>query len=410
MPKKHRMRVQKAAAASAAVNTSAAESTKEPQTDAVIPFVRISNQHIRFTQKRDSKALYGFSSLSVLGLYAMLSALLSNPAFETASGGMQRLLSAHCKNGAFSLTGALRSLRADGYLCRTRIATAQNRFSDYYDLSETKGRPQTSGMSPIGVRNLTTQQASAYLASRVPFSPPTEDFTMVSMPMLLDARLSLAAKGLYAVIARYLRLASHNADIVLSKHFLSSVLPIGENAFDRLFGELRKTGYLSLTRARDPLTGKGFYRYALHPNPQTVPAVTKTDARSTHSAQPDVDTIAPTVHSTDEVRARMEYDCLKAEYPRDRLDCILSILSSFSGGKVPPHLPPGIDGSPAEIAARFAALDSEDVRYVLDTYAAVSRDSHIRNVRAYLTTCLFHAKENLRLALDRLTMQTPGLV
>ncbi len=387
-----------------------------------VPFVRLSNLHIRHTQAPVAVSDHGFSSLSALGLYALLSALLSNPAFETASGGMQKLLSAHCKNGVFSLTGTLRALRRDGYLRRTRIPVGTNRFSDYYDLSETKQKTDTAAVDTavIGVRNLTVKEANAYLRARTPFVPPVDDFTKVSVPMLLDPRLSLAAKGLYTVIARYLRLSSYKEDIVLSKAFLSSVLPIGENAFDRLFRELRKTGYLTLTRARDPLTGYGFYRYALNevaddtataisaaPRMPAAESVPPTDSDTAQAPIPAKS--APTPVTPDDIRARIDYDCLLSDYPRDRLDAVVSILSAFSTGKSP-HLPPGLHAASADVASRLSALDSEDIRFVLDTYAEVSKSVHIRNIRAYLTTCLYHAKENLALALDRISLQTPGLV
>ncbi len=426
---------------------------------AAVPFVRLANSHIYRTETHSAStgtaglctaesctadSLTGFPSLSALGLYALLSALLSNPAFETASGGMLHLLSSHCRNGVFSLSGTMRALRQDGYLVRTRVATAENRFADYYDLAHEKGQAlqtDTALPAPVaGSRCLSHKEAGIYRKARKPFSPPTDDFTMVSIPMLMDPRLSLAAKGLYAVIARYLRLAEYRSDIVLSKAFLADILPVGENAFDRLFRELRRTGYLTLTRARDPMTGRGFYRYALCEAGAAAAAATaaataetataetaaadaaaaKTAAvrknsmsamSGTFKAPPTAKDIRSAAEVRDAVRARIEYDCLCAEYPRERLDAVVSILASFSGDTAsPPPLPPGLGSDRATVTARLAALDAEDVRYVLDTYETVSRTSVIRSIRAYLTTCLYHAKENLALALDRVALQTPGLV
>ena len=54
-------------------------------------------------------------------------------------------------------------------------------------------------------------------------------------------------------------------------------------------------------------------------------------------------------------------------------------------------------------------MDSEEIRYVLDTYHTVSAKQEIRCVPAYLLTCLYHAKENLALALDAFSARVPGL-
>jgi len=70
----------------------------------------------------------------------------------------------------------------------------------------------------------------------------------------------------------------------------------------------------------------------------------------------------------------------------------------------------GISYPREEIASRLSSLDSEDIRFVLDTYNDVAKTTKIRSIRSYLTSCLFHAKENLALALDAFAVRTPGSV
>ena len=112
-------------------NTSAVRRTNEDP----IPFLRLSNRHITASMRRaqdtEHMSSFGFSSLADLGLYAMLGAFLSNPAFTYAHGGLTHLLSLHAKNRYYSLHGALMRLQKDGYLQRTRIPCGKNCFQDY---------------------------------------------------------------------------------------------------------------------------------------------------------------------------------------------------------------------------------------------------------------------------------------
>ncbi len=412
-----------------------------------VPFLRLSNVHIRALRNPATAPAVSLSSLAELGLYAILAAILSNPAFTHAPGGMRKRLLSHCKNRSYALHTALRSLQNKGFVCRTRTVYGINRFCDYYTLSDLP-TPQTQ---PSDIRCLSRPESVSYLAAYHPYLPPQDDFTMVSAPMLFDPRLSLAAKGLYAVIAHFLRLSAYNASIQITKELLKRACPIGDNAFDRLFRELRKTGYLHLTRDRNEANPRGFYRYTLCMQPQTrepseaVPsasvsactpasvAVLHTDEQNhPHPASEDtptpplneshantqctsfttsLDTVSQPLDPLEQqVRAQIEYDCLLQEYPPPQLDCIVSIITSFLRRCQGKHdadatiLLSGQQLSHGAVAARFSALDSEDIRYVLDTYVAVSDTKKIRNVRAYLTACLSHAKEDLALALDGVTV------
>lgn len=395
-------------------------------TGAATAFFRLSNRHIsaslrRFSESADAPAAYGFSSLGDLALYAMIGAVLSNPSFTYAHGGLQHLLLRHTRNRYFSLHHAVRRLTAAGYLRRTRIAEAQNCFHDYYTLSHTASAVCKTG-DPADCC-LSRKDGQAFLSSYRPFLPPTEDYTEVSIPMLMDPNLSLGAKGLYIVIARYLRLQMYKPEIVLSKDMLRAVCREGSNAFDRMFRELRRCGYLCLTREQNPLTGYPHYRYTLHKIPDTdTVSVCRTEKKTAadnaaatkterlHRQEPTEP--GSTVKPVSDIRAQIEYTCLAGDYPAERLDCIVSILQTYlspprSGD--PQQIPiGGIPYPREEITARFSALDSEDIRFVLDTYQDVSKTQKIRSVRRYLTTCLFHAKENLALALDAFAIRAPG--
>ena len=406
--------------------------------DRSVPFFRLSNRHITETMRcggmpSENQSEYGFSSLGDLALYAMIGTVLSNPSFTYANGGLQNLLLRHTRNRYFSLHHAYRRLCNTGYLRRTRIPKSKNCFHDYYTLAHTA---DTKDSEPKE-RCLCTADGRAFAASYRPFLPPTEDYTEVSIPMLMDPALSLDAKGLYIVIARYLRLQTYKPEITLTKDMLRAACHEGFHAFDRMFRELRRSGYLTLTRQTNPDNACPQYRYTLHKTPDTE-TVSDCHAQTSHprsmaaSHQPqavkpasretsdhenrvsDTPMTTSSIHTPDAVRKQIEYSCLVLDYPKERLDCIVSILCNYlSPGSPgdPRHIPIGKTSYPREeVTQRFSSLDSEDIRYVLDTYRDIVKTQKIRSVRRYLTTCLFHAKENLALALDAFATQAPGIL
>ncbi len=395
-------------------------------TGSAVPFFRLSNRHIsaslrRFSVDAQTSDPYGFSSLGDLALYAMIGTVLSNPSFTYAHGGLQNLLLRHTRNRYFSLHNAFRRITRAGYLRRTRIPMGNNCFHDYYTLSHMSAHSEPDTVTECC---LSFEEGRRFRASYRPFLPPTEDYTEVSIPMLMDPSLSLGAKGLYIVIARYLRLQMYKPELVLSKDMLRAVCREGSNAFDRMFRELRRCGYLSLTQEKNPRTGYPHYRYTLNKISDTesvscshaekaadqpVRAASAAGRSEQSAAVPRTD---PTPVPVSDIHVQIDYSCLADEYPAERLDCVVSILQTYLS---PPrvgdaHRIPisGVLYPREELTARFSALDSEDIRYVLDTYQDMAKTQKIRSIRSYLTTCLFHAKENLALALDAFAIRTPG--
>ena len=164
--------------------------TQSKHTDpgAVTSFFRLSNRHIsaslrRFSEHADSGQQYGFSSLGDLALYAMIGTVLSNPSFTYAHGGLQNLLLRHTRNRYFSLHNSFRRLTLAGYLHRTRIPEGKNCFHDYYTLSHSI-TPTDIGKDSD--RCLSHAEGASFRASYQPFLPPTEDYTEVSIPMLME--------------------------------------------------------------------------------------------------------------------------------------------------------------------------------------------------------------------------------
>lgn len=103
-------------------------------------------------------------------------------------------------------------------------------------------------------------------------------FSQVSNHALRDKKLSLGAKGLYALIQSYITIE----DFTLYKNTLRKQCVEGRDAFDRSWSELKESGYLIQHKSKNLTTGRFEYEYELlddirhiletHPldNPDTV--------------------------------------------------------------------------------------------------------------------------------------------
>ena len=382
-------------------------------------FVRLSNEKIR--SLCNASSVSGISSLKELGLYGMLSAILSNPSFAFAYGGLQKLRLRHCKNKYYSLHKSWNQLSSLGLLKRIRIPTGTNCFCDYYDLLS------VPDVGTPAVRHLSEKEGRFYRDSRRPFLPPEQDFTMLSYVMLMDDRISLAAKGLYAVLARKIRIAGVCGGETVSKEAVFRCCKEGKNAFDAIWRELRSCGYLVLTRCWDSVRKKVFFRYTLNPAPSSAEisgsarsvedAACRRGIRQTkqdkplplHTVSEEASVPCPAADdqnpaSEQDIRDQIEYDCLIEEYPRGRVDLLVSILSERllrTGRTEPPWVRIGGDRVlTSELNRRLCSLHSEEIRFVLDAYDDAVKRTKILHPRQYLLSCLYHAEENLTAALE----------
>ena len=377
-------------------------------------FIRVANDKISGLLAQDG--LHPIGSLKELGLYSMLSALLSIPYFECAPGGLQAFLMKHCTNRYHSLHGSWMRLSSSGMLKRVRMPVGLNRFSDYYELMHT---PQTD--SPT-VSHLTWDAGRRYRSQRTGFTPPAEDFTMVSFAVLMDERLSLSAKGLYAVIARKLRLADSLPEEAekICKDSLRRCCREGSSAFERSWKELKACRYLTLKREWSASLRKMRYVFSLEGGepaipPRSVPQPARWATQPAGSEPParlhrtgSGETQKPSGFSSEELlsstRERIGYDVLCAEYPKERVDLIVSLLrEGIQAGRRSPERLRTLNGKPVsqrEIAERFSSVGEEEVSFVLDTFASVGKEQKIRNTRGYLISCLYFSKENLEASLE----------
>ena len=94
------------------------------------------------------------------------------------------------------------------------------------------------------------------------FRAKKNNFTIVSNSILQDNKISLKAKGLYAIINYYLSIPNFE----LYKSFLMTNCKEGRDNFDKVWKELKDTGYLKIYKIQIH-SGKFIYQYELLDEP-----------------------------------------------------------------------------------------------------------------------------------------------
>lgn len=92
------------------------------------------------------------------------------------------------------------------------------------------------------------------------------NFAAVSNTALQDSRLSLRAKGLYALIQSYINIPNYD----LYKSYLQKSSIEGTRAFDSAWNELKESGYLKQYRIPGSDRGRFEYEYDLLDIPDTT--------------------------------------------------------------------------------------------------------------------------------------------
>lgn len=203
---------------------------------------------------RPSKAM---ATLAELGLYALISAMLAIPDFESSYGGFKEALKKHCCDGGSAFETAWRALKENGYVKMLRMPLDHNRFCYRYEL---RSVPDTKTPS---ILNMTAAAAREYLSrNRELVSIPLKNYTEVSWDMLMDSQLTLAAKGLFILIRREVDLAK-NVKINVLKSNIMKKCREGKYAFNSAWKMLKETGYLLQRRVIDPKNGQINYEYEL---------------------------------------------------------------------------------------------------------------------------------------------------
>lgn len=130
-------------------------------------------------------------SLEAKGLYTVIKSFIGLPNFCLS----KRALSYACSNSAYLLNAAWKELKQKGYLQHYFSTEENGAFCHAYNLMQHAGDPQTYVYSP----NLDRANGDV-----VCISDSQSDYTNISTAVLRDKTISLASKGLYALVS-YLR-------------------------------------------------------------------------------------------------------------------------------------------------------------------------------------------------------------
>jgi len=91
----------------------------------------------------------------------------------------------------------------------------------------------------------------------------------------------------------------------------------------------------------------------------------------------------------EEVKESIEYEYLRQELPNDDVESILELIVDVVSNTAP-TMRIGGQVLPSEaVKRRFRQLDSEHIRYVIDSLKQTT--TKINNIRAYLLTALYNA-------------------
>lgn len=349
-------------------------------------------------------------SLSELGLHALISAMLSIPDFEASNGGFKEALKKHCSDGESAFETSWKALKGNGYLKMMRMPLDHNQFSYRYELRN------VPDLKTPAVQNMTADDARAYLSkSHSLYTAPQSNYTEVSWQLLMDNRLSLAAKGLYILIRREIDLARNLRIIVLKSNIMRKCRE-GKFAFNTAWKQLKDYDYLIQNRVIDPASGKINYEYELDDNPAEMMQKGKTAAEKhlqkktpEHTANAVTDDEKPqtTPYTSadrqvvkDIVRENIQYaDMLRytrssqgVYYTAKDLDGYVSLMTSaICTRKDCLHI--NSESVPAQdVRERLLSINYNHILYVMHS---MENQQGIRNIRPYKLTALYNAVETI---------------
>lgn len=359
-------------------------------------FIRVDSNFISFKKGTDIK------TPATLGLYALISAFLSNPNMKSASyGGFKEAVIKHCSNGRYSFCASWNDIKSAGFLKRARIPFGVHQFRDYYTLLSKADK------SVPEVQNLKFSEGSKYIKDKKPFLPPTSDYTEISYKLLMDSNISLTAKGLYCIIKQLLDLKNNGAEISLNKDRIRKYAKLGFRSFNTAWAQLKNYGYLSVKRIWNYERNAISYIYTLENTAAEIGTVKENKPLKVfNEPAPLKENTAPVIispkaavdrHTVMTVKNNIEYDVLlekeeTKEYADIILDSLISTLSldddaiiSSGMGKLNVY----------EAKQRVLSLTHEEVELVCIKYnEALYNKKELKNPAGYLRALLLNAKRD----------------
>lgn len=227
------------------------------------------------------------------------------------------------------------------------------------------------------------------------------NFSMVSNTIIRDEKISLKAKGLYALIQSYITVD----DFILYKGFLQSKCLEGKKAFDGAWQELKEAGYLKQYRMQDAETKRFCWEYELLDEPEAIPPkgivwlrddmAKGCDGKGggynntiqNNTLQNNI--LSNRIISTDEVMDQIGYDAFPSADKQQVMEIAMLIKDIL-------QMPCGVKlriakaNIPVEVVKeRFMELNKFHIEYVLSCMKETK--TPVGNIKNYVLTALYNA-------------------
>ena len=229
----------------------------------------------------------------------------------------------------------------------------------------------------------------------------TRDYTVMSNHHLRNGKLSLKAKGLLSMML------SLPEDWNYTTRGLAAICKEGVDAIGGALRELETAGYIVRHQLRDRQGRISDTEYVIYEQPQPKnPDTPQPDTASPDTENPDMETAAArpperkgrdamSVTEMEEYRnlilENIEYDYLCREFAtyREDLDEIVELMVETVCARRKTTRIAGSDFPHEVVRSRFLKLDSEHIRFVMDSLQ--KNTTEVRNMKQYLLTVLFNA-------------------
>ena len=338
-------------------------------------FVKIPNRLIRTCSAE--------GNLAFLGAYAVMSYFLQLP--TPPIGGLRHALYKHASDGMFTVARMFHDLRDSGLLLRNRLY-AEQRFQDRYLL-----RPENEGSILL----------SSIRRTRVLL--PEADFLRMPLEVVLDADLSFAAKGLFLVIRRQQELIHCGVPIHLTKKHLCITCHKREQAFHRIWSQLKGAGYLVLRRRwnapfrttdceillSDAKHVLSLPAHAASAAPFIPPVSSSDRPREKKKKEPGAEACGVgRVELLHQIREQIQYATLARVDLEATAALVETLFELYRRGSGETIRIGTTRQSAAKLQAHLRALKAEDFAALLDAYRAAAQKKEIRSPKRYFAVCL----------------------
>ena len=243
----------------------------------------------------------------------------------------------------------------------------------------------------------------------------TRDYTVMSNHHLRNGKLSLKAKGLLSMML------SLPEDWNYTTRGLAKICKEGVDAIGGALRELETAGYIVRHQLRDRQGRISDTEYVIYEQPQpkkpdtekpaelnieksntqkiitdgssidSIPFREKTAARLPERKGRDAMSVSEIENYRDLILENIEYDYLCREFAtyREDLDEIVELMVETVCARRKTTRIAGSDFPHEVVRSRFLKLDSEHIRFVMDSLQ--KNTTEVRNMKQYLLTVLFNA-------------------